>query len=93
MREEVPKYIRNEESQVHIPTYYMQKAWMANLAIPCRVGMSGFQAQSVWTILCSMGMLEKQRRAAVKAFRQATERASSWLWVKRRTRELISNEG
>ena len=64
----------------------VHRAWMVNLVVPCRSGLSGFSS----TI--SMDNIElprhtrvvgKQRRAAVKALGQAAERASSWQWLKK----------
>ena len=50
-----------------------------------------FPAQSVWTTLSFLGIVGRQSRAAVKALKQAAERASSWLWLKREKK--LSNEG
>ena len=34
--------LRNEEGQVHRATNTVQRAWMANLAVPSRGGLPGF---------------------------------------------------
>ena len=52
---------------------------------PLEVGCRGFPAQSVQTTLSSLCIVGRQRKAAVKAYGQAAERASSWLWLNRRT--------
>ena len=72
--------------------YELKKAKYTDLQTLCKergwlfqveVGCWGFPAQSVWTTLSSLGIVGRQRRAAVKALGQAAERASSWLWLKR----------
>ena len=60
-----------------LQTMCKERGWL----FPVEVGCRGFPAQSVWTTLSSLGIIGRQRRAAVKALRQAAERASSWLWL------------
>lgn len=47
------------------------------------MGCRRFPAQSVWTILTSLGILGKDQIAAVRRTGEAAERASCWLWYKR----------
>ena len=48
----------------------------------------------MWTTLSSLGIVGRQRRAAVKALEQAAERASSWLLLKGDQENWkLSNEG
>ena len=54
------------------------QTWLFQVEVGCR----DFPAQSVWTTLSSLGIVGRQRIAAVTALGQAAERASSWLWLK-----------
>ena len=65
---------------------------MAIWLFPVEVGCRGCPAQSVWTIC--LDIVEKQRRAAMKALGQNAERAPSWLLLKRDQENWnLSNEG
>ena len=65
---------------LYLQTLCKERGWQTWL-FPVEVGCQGFTAQSVWTTLSSLGIVGRQRRAAVKALGQAAETASSWLWL------------
>ena len=83
------------EKKPSTPTYKLctESGWQTWL-FPVEVGCRGSPAQAMWTTLSSLGIVGRQRRAAVKALGQAAERASIWLWLKRDQENWkLSNEG
>ena len=76
-----------------LQTLCKERGWHTRL-FQVEVGCRGFPPQAVWTTLSSLGIVFRQRRAAVKALGQAAERASSWLWLNRdQDNWKLSNEG
>ena len=43
----------------------------------------GFPAQSMWKMFGALGIKGKSRKTAVHSLAKETERASSWLWLRR----------
>ena len=47
-------------------------------------GHSGYPAASCWKMMASLGMSGQTRKRAVSAMTVTAERASSWLWLRRK---------
>ena len=86
-------YELNKAKYTDLQTLCKDRGWQTWL-FPVEAGCRGFPAHSVWTTLSSLGIVGRQRRAAVKALKQVAERASSCLWLKRDQENWkLSNEG
>ena len=56
------------------------KTWI----FPVEVGCRGFPSQSVWKMMGAAGIKGRTRKSAVHVLGKAAERASSWLWLRRK---------
>ena len=60
-----------------------QAGWRAR-CLPVEVGCRGFAAHSLTRAFRSLGIEGERRRRAIRGTTDAAERASRWLWLKRR---------
>ncbi|XP_063058330.1 uncharacterized protein LOC134451862 [Engraulis encrasicolus] len=60
-----------------------QQGWKA-IVLPVEVGCRGFVGRSVTSLLKDMGIRGQAQRQSIKALARAAEKASQWLWIRRR---------
>ena len=60
-----------------------QRGWKACVR-PVEVGCRGFVGRSATSLLKEMGINGQAQRQTIKALSSAAERASQWLWIRRR---------
>ena len=60
-----------------------QRGWKARLR-PVEVGCRGFVAKSVFALLTELGVRGRSLKLAIRNMSQAAERASEWLWLRRK---------
>lgn len=64
-----------------------RQGWKTTV-FPLEIGCRGFPAQSLWKMLGAVGIWDKARKTASQALSKATERASSWRWLRRNEKAL-----
>ena len=71
-----------------LQTLCKERGWQTWWLFPVEVGCRGFPAQSVWTTLSSLGIVGRQRRAAMKALRTSCRKSIQLAMVEKRPGEL-----
>ena len=72
-------YERKKGKYAELMEACRRKGWL----FPVEVGCRGFPAQSVWKMLSALGITGRDRKQTLEALSNATEKASSWLWLRR----------
>lgn len=76
-------YERKKAKYTELLNQCRQRGWHTWL-FPIEVGVRGFCSQSVCRLMTAIGTTGRDRRRTIQRLSQAAERASSWLWLRRK---------
>ena len=73
---------RNKAKYSNLQEQCKQKGWRVWL-FPVEIGARGFPVQSLWKMFSALAIKGANRKRALGTLSLTSERASSWLWMKR----------